>query len=110
MPIQNGYHAYHLVNILPWPLTGSISAIILTPGLVKRFHSFNIYLLLLGFLATLVTTSQWWPDITREGAYTGLHTSVVITGLQWEIIFFIVSEVLLILLFFFFVDFNYFSK
>lgn len=100
MPIQNGFHAYHLVDIRPWPLTGSISAIMLTTGLVKWFHQFNIDLLILGLLATLLTIIQWWRDITREGTYQGLHTSTVLTGLQWGIILFIISEVLFFFSFF----------
>lgn len=100
MSIQNGFHAYHLVDIRPWPLTGSLSAIILTTGLVKWFHLFNIDLLMIGLMATLLTIIQWWRDITREGTYQGLHTSIVITGLQWGIILFIVSEVLFFFSFF----------
>lgn len=100
MPIQNGFHAYHLVDIRPWPLTGSISAIMLTTGLVKWFHQFNIDLLILGLLATLLTIIQWWRDITREGTYQGLHTSTVLTGLQWGMILFIISEVLFFFSFF----------
>lgn len=100
MPIQNGFHPYHLVDIRPWPLTGSIRAMMLTTGLVKWFHQFNIDLLLLGLLATLLTIVQWWRDITREGTYQGLHTSIVMTGLQWGMILFIVSEVLFFFSFF----------
>ena len=97
---KHGHHTYHLVDIRPWPLTGSIRAIILTTGLVKWFHQFNIDLLLLGVLATVLTMLQWWRDITREGTYQGLHTSRVVIGLQWGIILFITSEVLFFFSFF----------
>lgn len=93
-------HPYHLVDISPWPLTGSVSAIILTTGLVKWFHQFNINLLLLRFLAIVLTIIQWWRDITREGTYQGLHTRVVIKGLRCGIILFILSEVLFFFSFF----------
>ena len=96
----HGHHTYHLVDISPWPLTGSISAIILTTGLVKWFHQFNIDLLILGLVATVLTIVQWWRDITREGTYQGLHTSRVMVGLQWGIILFITSEVLFFFSFF----------
>lgn len=43
---------------------------------------------------------QWWRDITREGAFQGLHTRVVILGLRWGIILFIVSEILFFVSFF----------
>jgi len=96
----HGHHTYHLVDISPWPITGSISAIILTTGLVKWFHQFNFDLLALGLVATLLTIIQWWRDVTREGTYQGLHTSRVILGLQWGIILFITSEVLFFFSFF----------
>nr|AGY61299.1 cytochrome c oxidase subunit III [Halocaridina rubra]AGY61325.1 cytochrome c oxidase subunit III [Halocaridina rubra] len=93
-------HTYHLVDMSPWPLTGSISAMMLTTGLVKWFHQLNIDLLLLGFLATLLTMVQWWRDTTREGTYQGLHTKRVMTGLKWGMILFITSEVLFFFSFF----------
>nr|AGY61338.1 cytochrome c oxidase subunit III [Halocaridina rubra] len=93
-------HTYHLVDMSPWPLTGSISAMMLTTGLVKWFHQLNIDLLLLGFLATLLTMIQWWRDTTREGTYQGLHTKRVMTGLKWGMILFITSEVLFFFSFF----------
>lgn len=84
----------------PWPLTGSIRAIILTTGLVKWFHQFNMDLLLLGVVATILTIIQWWRDVVRERTYQGLHTRIVIKGLRWGIILFIVSEVLFFFSFF----------
>lgn len=100
MTSSHGIHSYHLVDMRPWPLTGSIRAIMLTTGLVKWFHQFNIDLLILGILATVLTIIQWWRDITREGTYQGLHTRIVISGLRWGIILFIVSEVLFFFSFF----------
>nr|AZH80990.1 cytochrome c oxidase subunit III [Caridina cf. weberi 1 VDM-2018] len=93
-------HTYHLVDMSPWPLTGSISAMMITTGLVKWFHQFNMDLLLLGLLATALTMLQWWRDIVREGTYQGLHTSRVVTGLQMGMILFITSEVLFFFSFF----------
>uniref|UniRef100_UPI0030036F0D cytochrome c oxidase subunit III n=1 Tax=Gnathophyllum americanum TaxID=390955 RepID=UPI0030036F0D len=99
MPKQ-GFHPYHLVDVSPWPLTGSISAMMLTTGLVKWFHQFNMDLLLMGILATILTMIQWWRDITREGTYQGLHTLKVVMGLRWGMILFITSEVLFFFSFF----------
>nr|YP_009107390.1 cytochrome c oxidase subunit III [Ibacus ciliatus]AIU40934.1 cytochrome c oxidase subunit III [Ibacus ciliatus] len=100
MSFSNGFHAFHLVNASPWPLTGSISAMMLTTGLVKWFHEFNINLLALGILATLLTMIQWWRDITREATFQGLHTIIVSKGLRWGMILFILSEVLFFFSFF----------
>nr|QUL61615.1 cytochrome c oxidase subunit 3 [Oplophorus typus] len=96
----HGHHTYHLVEMSPWPLTGSISAMMLTTGLVKWFHQFNPDLLMLSFAAIILTMIQWWRDITREGTYQGLHTARVVTGLQWGMILFIVSEILFFFSFF----------
>nr|YP_008238985.1 cytochrome c oxidase subunit III [Palinurellus wieneckii]AGN95856.1 cytochrome c oxidase subunit III [Palinurellus wieneckii] len=100
MSLSHGFHPYHLVNASPWPLTGSISAMMLTTGLVKWFHEFNINLLMLGVIATLLTMIQWWRDVTREATYQGLHTVAVSKGLRWGMILFILSEVLFFFSFF----------
>nr|YP_009235502.1 cytochrome c oxidase subunit III [Metapenaeopsis dalei]AMD15643.1 cytochrome c oxidase subunit III [Metapenaeopsis dalei] len=100
MTSSHGHHAYHLVDMSPWPLTGSISAMMLTTGLVKWFHQFNPDLLILGVIATTLTMIQWWRDITREGTYQGLHTKAVTIGLRWGMILFITSEVLFFFSFF----------
>lgn len=93
-------HPFHLVDYSPWPLTGSISTITLVAGIVKWFHHFDISLLILGLIVTLLTIYQWWRDISREGTFQGLHTYNVTIGLQWGIILFIVSEVFFFLSFF----------
>lgn len=93
-------HPYHLVDIRPWPLTGSLRALVLTAGLTKWFHFYTPDLFFLGVIGTLLTIAQWWRDTTREGRFQGLHTKKVITGLQWGIILFITSEVLFFFSFF----------
>lgn len=93
-------HSFHLVDQSPWPLTGAIGAIRLTSGLVKWFYEFNINLIIWGVLILLITCSQWWRDIRREGSYQGLHTFIVEKGLRWGIILFITSEVLFFFSFF----------
>nr|YP_009564028.1 cytochrome c oxidase subunit III [Ombrastacoides huonensis]QAX91378.1 cytochrome c oxidase subunit 3 [Ombrastacoides huonensis] len=93
-------HAYHLVDMSPWPLTGSIGAMLLTSGLIKWFHQLSPTLLLFSFALILLTMIQWWRDITREGTYQGLHTQTVTKGLRWGMILFIVSEILFFFSFF----------
>nr|YP_009632251.1 cytochrome c oxidase subunit III [Paralithodes platypus]ASS30837.1 cytochrome c oxidase subunit III [Paralithodes platypus] len=100
MTLSHGMHPYHLVDMSPWPLTGSISAMMLTTGLVKWFHQFNMDLLILGLLTTVLTMIQWWRDVTREATYQGLHTKIVENGMRWGMILFIVSEVLFFFSFF----------
>nr|ANN13215.1 cytochrome c oxidase subunit 3 [Astacus astacus]ANN13228.1 cytochrome c oxidase subunit 3 [Astacus astacus]QNV12205.1 cytochrome c oxidase subunit III [Astacus astacus] len=97
---SHGHHAYHLVDVSPWPLTGSISAMMLTTGLIKWFHQFSADLLYLSFVGIILTMIQWWRDVVREGTYQGIHTQVVMSGLRWGMILFIVSEILFFFSFF----------
>lgn len=93
-------HPYHLVDYSPWPLTGAIGVLTLVTGIIKWFHNFNINLLILGYIITLITIYQWWRDICREGTIQGKHTILVSKGLRWGIILFIVSEIFFFISFF----------
>jgi cytochrome c oxidase subunit 3 len=93
-------HPFHLVDFSPWPLTGAIRTFSLVSGLVIWFHHYNYYLLLIGFIITLLTIYQWWRDISREGTYQGLHTDKVLYGLKVGILLFIISEVFFFFSFF----------
>nr|YP_002929302.1 cytochrome c oxidase subunit III [Galago senegalensis]BAH69188.1 cytochrome c oxidase subunit III [Galago senegalensis] len=86
-------HSYHMVNPSPWPLTGALSALLMTSGLIMWFHFNNTTLLSLGFLANTLTMLQWWRDIIREGTFQGHHTPTVQKGLRYGMILFIISEV-----------------
>lgn len=99
MIVKNN-HSFHLVDQRPWPLTGALAAISITIGIVKWFHEFSYNLFLIGGILLIITCIQWWRDIRREGTYQGLHTLVVVKGLQWGIILFITSEVLFFFSFF----------
>lgn len=93
-------HSFHLVDQRPWPLTGAISALIITTGIVKWFQEFNINLFYIGITILILTCIQWWRDIKRERTHQGLHTLIVTKGLRWGIILFITSEVLFFFSFF----------
>nr|YP_001798459.1 cytochrome c oxidase subunit III [Trigoniophthalmus alternatus]ABS57557.1 cytochrome c oxidase subunit III [Trigoniophthalmus alternatus] len=93
-------HPYHLVNQSPWPLTSALGAMIMTTGLTKWFHHYNILLFFLGILIILLSMIQWWRDITREGTFQGMHTNQVVIGLRWGMILFIISEIFFFISFF----------
>jgi cytochrome c oxidase subunit III len=94
-------HDYHLVDPSPWPIVGSISALLLTVGAAFWMHDqvLGPWLTLLGFLGVLTTMFFWWRDVLRESA-TGHHKSVVNKGLRMGMALFITSEVLFFFAFF----------
>jgi cytochrome c oxidase subunit 3 len=93
-------HSFHLVDQSPWPLVTSLGALTLTTGIAKWFHTRNILLIQLGLIIIILTSYQWWRDITRERTFQGLHTNNVLVGIKLGIILFIVSEVFFFLSFF----------
>ncbi len=91
---------FHLVEFSPWPIVGSLGALILTVGLTRWFHGYSMLCLALGLIVILLVIIQWWRDVVREATYLGHHTSYVGKGLRWGIILFIASEVLFFFAFF----------
>nr|ALO77603.1 cytochrome c oxidase subunit 3 [Hemipeplus sp. HEM01] len=93
-------HPFHLVDVSPWPILGSLSALSLMTGIIKWFHLLETNLFFLSFLSLLMIMYQWWRDISREGTFQGHHTYPVTMGLRWGMILFITSEVLFFISFF----------
>jgi len=93
-------HSFHIVDQRPWPLTAAIGAITLTTGIVYWFNILSPNLIILGIIILIITTYQWWRDISRESTFQGLHTIIVIKGIKWGIILFIVSEIIFFFSFF----------
>nr|ALO77123.1 cytochrome c oxidase subunit 3 [Stilpnonotus mexicanus] len=93
-------HPFHLVDVSPWPILGSMSALIVMTGIIKWFHFFEMELFYLGFISMLLIMYQWWRDISREGTFQGHHTFIVTMGLRWGMILFITSEIFFFISFF----------
>nr|AOY39674.1 cytochrome c oxidase subunit 3 [Scolytinae sp. BMNH 1040080] len=93
-------HPFHLVDQSPWPLTTSFSVFTMLMGTIKWFHLFKSDLMILGLILTMLSSYQWWRDITRESTYQGHHTMKVAKGLQWGMILFIISEIFFFFAFF----------
>nr|YP_010580915.1 cytochrome c oxidase subunit III [Entemnotrochus rumphii]UZT27100.1 cytochrome c oxidase subunit 3 [Entemnotrochus rumphii] len=91
---------FHLVEFSPWPLTGSVGALLLTAGSAGWFHGEANTVALLGVILIILTMLQWWRDIIREATFQGYHTMKVSTGLRWGMILFIVSEICFFFAFF----------
>ncbi|WP_238121599.1 MULTISPECIES: cytochrome c oxidase subunit 3 [unclassified Xanthobacter] len=86
-------HDYHMVPPSPWPIIGSVSALLLTGGAVVWLHGGTSLVMLAGLLGVLYTMFGWWRDVILEG-YRGFHTQVVDLGLRYGTILFIASEVM----------------
>ena len=93
-------HPFHLVDQRPWPLTGAISAFMMTSGLILWFHINRNYLLLAGTLLLVLTIIKWWRDVIREATFQGFHTLPVKNGLRYGMILFITSEICFFFAFF----------
>ncbi len=89
-------HPYHLVDPSPWPIVGSIAALLLTGGTVMFMHDMagGSIVLALGFLGVLATMFFWWRDVVKEATFQGHHTPVVQIGLRYGMALFIASEVM----------------
>ncbi|MGE3302599.1 MAG: cytochrome c oxidase subunit 3 [Hyphomonadaceae bacterium] len=105
------HHDYHLVNPSPWPVVGSVSALILAIGAVIAMRGLaeaspeagflandvlakgKPWVLLLGFLGVGWTMFGWWSDVIKESRQ-GDHTPVVDIGLRYGMILFIASEIM----------------
>nr|QAU54083.1 cytochrome c oxidase subunit III [Patella vulgata] len=93
-------HPFHLVEVSPWPLTGSMGALFLTLGLVSWFSGMRPICCYFGVLLIILTMIQWWRDIWREGTFQGAHTLRVSRGLRMGMILFIISEICFFFAFF----------
>lgn len=93
-------HSFHLVDESPWPLIRAGRAFFLVTGFLHWFRSSNYFLLLLSVISLILVSFQWWRDVSAEGAYQGLHAEVVVWGLRWGIVLFIISEIFFFLSFF----------
>jgi cytochrome c oxidase subunit 3 len=88
-------HPYHLVDPSPWPLVGSISALVLAVGAIMYMHEIDKGIVLtIGLIMSLGTMAVWWRDVIKEGEHGGHHTTTVQLGLRYGMVLFIVSEVM----------------
>ncbi len=92
-------HDFHLVKPSPWPLIGSIAAVVLAMGLIIYMKGlFGLpkhtwWVGALGMAGVIYTMIGWWSDVVKE-ANEGDHTPVVSIGLRYGMILFIASEVM----------------
>jgi cytochrome c oxidase subunit III len=99
-------HDYHLVDPSPWPLIGSIGALIMAIGgvgymrwlreddyLIAGMNLAQPWLFFIGLVIVLYTMFSWWSDTIKE-SHQGYHTRAVSLHLRYGMILFIASEVM----------------
>ncbi|GGA56225.1 cytochrome c oxidase subunit 3 [Pelagibacterium lentulum] len=86
-------HDYHLVDLSPWPLLGSVGAFVMALGGIMWMHGGVPWLFFAGLVAVLYVMYGWWADVVHE-AETGYHTEVVQLHHRYGMILFIASEVM----------------
>ena len=92
-------HDYHILNPSIWPFFGSIAAFVMLFGAVVLFHSENPWMFVAGFVGVLFVMYVWWSDSEKENQ-VGDHSPVVLIGLRYGFILFIMSEVMFFLAWF----------
>jgi cytochrome c oxidase subunit 3 len=100
------HHDYHIIDPSPWPLIGSIGALVMALGGIGWMQASEWQRVrLLGFrsptravlhrpcLVVLYTMFGWWGDTIKE-AHQGHHTRCRRLHLRYGMIMFIASEVM----------------
>ena len=86
-------HDYHILHPSLLPFLGALGALIMLSGAVLWFHHITYWLFVAGLLLVLFVMYSWWSEVIKE-AQTGDHTPVVVIGLRYGFILFIMSEIM----------------
>jgi cytochrome c oxidase subunit III len=93
-------HPYHMVNPSPWPIMGSISALVTALGAVHFFHGGTPIIMIIGLIGVLATMFVWWRDVVHEAQGEHAHSGITRQGLRYSVGLFIASEVMFFVAFF----------
>ncbi len=86
-------HDYHILAPSIWPLAGALGGFLMLFGAVLWMHGGSAWMCLVGFALVLYTMYAWWGETVAE-EHAGDHTPVVLIGLRYGFILFIMSEVM----------------
>lgn len=87
-------HTYHIVNPVSWSLTGALSVLLITSGLIIWFHFNSTTLLMLGLTTNMLTIYQWWQDMILESPFKDIISQHSKRPSRYGTIIFIISKVL----------------
>lgn len=90
---------FHLVEVSPWPIYASLSALGITFGGVYWWHVGESWIFLTGLSFKILVAFSWFSDVIKE-KMAGFHNRVVMFGFRFGMILFILSEVLFFFSFF----------
>jgi len=106
-------HPYHMPDPSPWPIVGSIAALLTAFGFIMYLHpdilgqgmaptlkSLGAWKIAPGMALVLYTMYMWWSEVVHESRTPGVHSPVVRLGLRYGMFMFIASEVMFFLAFF----------
>ncbi|MEO0484834.1 MAG: cytochrome c oxidase subunit 3 [Pseudomonadota bacterium] len=86
-------HDYHILPPSIWPFAGGVGAFVMLFGAVLWMHGSGPWLFLMGFVGVCYTMYAWWAETVAEN-HVGDHTPVVLIGLRYGFIMFIMSEIM----------------
>ena len=86
-------HDYHILQPSIWPFIGALGAFVMLFGAVLFMHDHGPWIFLAGLVMVLYVMFGWWADTITENQ-VGDHTPVVLIGLRYGFILFIMSEVM----------------
>ncbi len=86
-------HDYHVLPPSIWPFLSAVATFVMLFGAVLWMAQGMPWMFLIGFVGVLFTMLGWWVDVVRE-SHSGDHTPVVVIGLRYGFILFIMSEVM----------------
>lgn len=73
---------FHLVEVRPWPLLGSLSGLFVVRGLAFWFGGLRLRNSKWGLLIIGLVIFVWWRDVSREAGFQGFHGLDVNYGLR----------------------------
>ncbi|NDR55988.1 cytochrome c oxidase subunit 3 [Aliiruegeria sabulilitoris] len=86
-------HDYHILPPSIWPFIGAVAGFVMLFGAVLWMHDITPFMFFAGLIGVLYTMYAWWAETIAE-EQAGDHTPVVLIGLRYGFILFIMSEVM----------------